>query len=273
MSAALVDPVEPEPEFVDRVKAAKEAARFVSLLTSSNEAKVEAWFAMQAVADLVGPASNVGVKGIHWYRPRGSTGLYGLQAQCVDGEFKTSTGGPGTLKEAREPKHLDVRIALFEKKIRELGGRSSAGIRPKGTTAALIAAVEASSGGKEWTAARKSASHILGRMVNVADAYGRDGVYPEASLAAHLSFIGFDNRAELIRAYPGRHEAAAKAMSLHRGEAKAAPRHTPSRAQVVRMVLKTGAPQGVCRELLRARMEGSSKAKALRAVNEAWRDA
>lgn len=259
-------------EFVNREKAESEAARAIGLLNQADHSKVEAWFAMQAVADQVGPASNVGVRRIRWDDRRHGRAEYALDATCVDGRLRDYMHAPTTLEEARRPENLQTAIAVLERKVNELGGLVSPNKRPNGVGVALREAVCSTPEGLEWFNARKSAIDILQAMVQVADAYGREGVYPPASLGAHRLFIGFTNRAELIREYPRTPAARAKCLALQ-GDTALEPHYAtkvPGR-YVSRLALRSGLAPTEARAILRAILNGRSKTKLLRAVNEAAR--
>lgn len=212
-----------EIEFVNRTLAVSEAARAISLLNQPDETKVEAWFAMQVVADQIGPRSNVGVRGISWeFETKRNRGKYRLYGQCHNGPVKTSTGGPMSLEAAILPDALEQPRKLLQKLLDEKGGLRQPDRRSIGTSAALMKAVSSSPEGLEWIKARTSAETTLLRMVNVADRYGRDGVCPRAGLIAHTYLIQFENCAELIREFTTQSAAWAKAQSLRLGDTKKA---------------------------------------------------
>lgn len=265
-------------EFVDRDKAVADATRAVGLLNTSDEAKVEAWFAMQAVADQVGPSSNVGVRHIRWEaagqpgRYTGNHARYDLAATCVEGRLRQFMRAPDSLDEARYPENLQSAVAVLERKIEELGGLVKPDKRPQGVGAALREAVCASPEGLRWYEARKCAKDLLGAMVQVADAYGREGVYAPASLGAHRLFVAFDDRAQLIRDYPRTPAARAKCLAL-RGGAQIEPEYAtkvPGR-YVSQLSVRAGVAPTEARAILRALLNGRSKTKMIRAVNEAAR--
>jgi hypothetical protein len=264
-------------EFVNREKAEAEAARAIGLLKASDESKVEAWFALQAVADLVGEASNTGIRGIHWTlgRRAGRSApepMYGLAAACVEGHVSTSMRAPATLEEACKPEALARATALFDRKILELGGRKADSSRSRGTGAALLAAVGATSEGERWIAARTSAPKILLLMVGVAAGYGRDGVCHWASLHAHKAFLEFDDRVALVREFPLSRAAFAKALSLRTGaDMIPRPKRWISDTMITKVALRSGVTQAESRVILRALIDGRSKTKLVRAVNEAAR--
>lgn len=263
-----------EIEFINREAAEAEAARAIGLLNASDADRVEAWFALQAVANQVGEAGNLGIRGIWWEAPRGGRrrGRYWLQARCIDGPIRTSTGAPATLEAAREPAQLAKARALLDRLVREKGGYTAASSkRPKGTGDALVRAVSASEEGAHWVEERREARGLLLDMVNVADAYGRQGVYPPACIRAHQCFIEFDDRAELVRRYPTAHAAGAKAMAL-RGRAVDIPTVRRVRVcgwQATKLAARTGVTAHEARVILSAVLDGRSKAKLVRAVNEA----
>lgn len=262
-------------EFVDREKAEAGAARAIGLLNQSDEAKVEAWFAMQAVADQVGPASNVGVRGVWWQDAnKHHKGHYKLYAECTNGRLQASAGRVDTLEEARDPERLARVVELLNTKVAEMGGFRELTRRRHGTSDALLRAVCASETGRAWAESIINPAEVLLRMVNVADAYGREGVNPRASLSAHRQFMAFPNRAELIREYPEQLRAKAKAMSLRNGEESPLPKYAApvvAESQVVRLALRSGVTRKEARIILRAMLDGRSKTKIMRAVNEAAR--
>lgn len=249
-------------EFVNREEAERQAARFVTLINAAERSKVEAWFAMQAVADQVGPNSNVGVRGISWRRQRGrSNAWYALRARCVDGWLNAVIAAPVTLNEARSPNALAGAVAVFDRKIADLGGRTS-GNRPKGTSRALRLAVDASPQGREWLGRVTSvtAQIRLLLMVNIADAYGRDGVNPDASLRAHAAFITFDDRASLVREHPDSTSANARvALIKHGDNAKLEPTKYVPRSIVTSLAIEAGVTKAEARMILRALLDGRSK--------------
>lgn len=264
-----------EIEFVNRELAEAEAARAIDLLNRADGVRVEAWFAMQAVADQIGPTSNVGVKGISWAAGRaGRRGQYSIQATCIDGERRTSTGAPPTLEEARHPEHLSKAQRILDRLVDEGGGLVKSR-RSRGTSTALVEAVAHAPAGRAWLDAHtdRAARAQLLAMVRVADAYGRDGICPHASLDAHVAFLAFPNRSELIRQFPTQGPAWGKAMSLRRGTEYAARpalrKLNISPSQVTRLAVRTGVTTQEARVILRAVMDGRSKAKLVRAVNEA----
>ena len=262
--------------FVNREHAEAEAARAIRLLNDSDESKVEAWFAMQAVANEVGTGSNVGIRGVSWTPGRAGGGrrwgpTYHFYGSCVNGYLNAAVAAPSTLEEARQPKFLDTAKATLERKIAEMGGLSEKQVRPPGTADALISAVQASPEGKEWLAARqpKSARLALGKMVRVADLYGREGVCPAASLDAHYRLAQFDNRVKLVREFPTTTEANAKAMSLRHGtddDLSVRRVEVPSRL-VTRLRRDAGVSRSEATAILRAVMHGRSKRQLVRAVN------
>jgi hypothetical protein len=262
-------------EFVDRDKAVAEAERAIGLLNASDEAKVEAWFALQAVADLVGSMSNTGVRGIYWAAtgPNGRP-AYRLQATCKHGRVATSTGAPPTLEQARSPEYLDRAVALLDKKIDERGGLLTQA-RPAGTGPALVDAVRATATGRDWADRNVNPAMRLLIMVKVADVYGRLGVFPSASVSAHYSFIGFEDRAKLVRAYPHAASAWAKARSLRQGlpqdEAPTPATICLPASQVATLAIRSGVTRREARTILRALLDGRTKAKLVRAINEAER--
>lgn len=264
----------PEVEFVNRDLAESEAARAVVLLNSSDEAKVEAWFAMQAVADQVGPASNVGVRGLAW-RPDGG-GCYKVQASCVDGRLWTTIGGPATLEEARSFEWLGRVRETFERLVSGRGGLSAPDYRPDGVGNALVEAVNASPAGREWLARFKGDPRgphkVLLNMVKVCDRYG-ENVYSGASLYAHIAFLGADDRAQLVREFPNSGAAKARAMSLRAGTAQIpeSPRVHIAPTKVNRLAIKAGVSRREARVILLALLEGRSKTKLMRAVAEGVR--
>lgn len=260
---------EPPIEFVDRAFAEAEAKRAIELLQQADGIKVEACFALQAVANQIGPASNVGLHGVSWAQAGPSRWRYNLSANCRDGLYRTSTGAPDTLEEAKQPEWLEKVSQVLEKMITQNGGLLPRA-RPAGTGEALISAVEASPEGIAWLAQR---SHHTGRqkllaMVAVADRYGRDGIYPPASITAHVSFITRDDRNELIRDFPESAAAAGKAMALKR-DIPMVPHRQVKSAQVRRLAVMSGVTQREARLLLYAVMDGRSKLKLVRAINEA----
>lgn len=266
----------PEVEFVNRELAESEAARAIGLLNQSDESKVEAWFAMQAAADQVGAASNLGVRGLAWVPNRtGSRGCYVMQLSCVDGHMQHKTGAPGTLKEAREARYLDKALALMARKVAELGGLARPDQRAAGTSAALMEAVQATEAGRLWLEGRKAAVTSLMQMVKVADLYGPDGVNPAASIEAHSVLLPFEDRAALVREFTTGPAARAKAMSLRHSidVLSVVPRtnREPTDHQAIRLALRTGVGKREARSILRALLNGQSKAKMKRAVDEAAR--
>lgn len=270
----------PKVEFINREEAEHHAARAVTLLNASDESKVEAWFAMQAVADQVGPASNVGVRGITWVadmrpdRPN-VLGKYTLRAACVDGHVSTTVKGPGSLIEARELIHLSKARAVWERKVRERGGLAHS-MRHRGTERAMRQAISATQVGRDWIAARtdKSVGVILIRMVRVADKYGREGIYPPAALRAHDVFASFEDRAELVRQFPNSSAAQAKATSLRYGGIVPPSKSVSAISQgaVTSLALRSGVSLKEARTLLRAKADGRSRMKLIRAVNLAFEE-
>lgn len=260
-------------EFVNREIAEAEAARAIELLNHSDESKVEAWFAMQAVADQVGTLSNVGTKGICWTLDRGR-GFYSIAISCKNGSLKTKTGAPPTLEEARTREFLGRAVAVMNRKAEELGGFAR-GHRPKGTLDALVEAVSATSEGRDWMDARTETTvrSLLSGMVSVADQYGRNGVNPAASLGAHLKFITFDDRAALVRDFPTASQAQAKYMALKLvkgGEfQRPVPKRSISAIRVANLAVRSGVDPSTARAILRAKMNGCSQTKLLRAVKMA----
>lgn len=259
-----------EMEFVNRDLAESEAARAIGLLNQSDESKVEAWFAMQAVADQVGPESNTGRRGISYKPKQGGFWQYGLNATCKHGVLATTTAAPKTRDAALDPAKLDKVEALLNRKIEELGGRAYTK-RPKGTGTALVEAVGASEAGRMWLASVATPEHWLLRMVRVADAYGREGVNPFAGLSAHDYLAKFENRAELIRDHVTSDQARGKSLSLQGRDVDVSrPQMTyvsPYRAAT--LAIRTGVTRAEARVILRAIMDGRSKAKLIRAINEA----
>lgn len=262
-----------EIEFVNRELAESEAARAVDLLNQSDAAKAEAWFAMQAVADQVGPASNVGVRGLSWTESAGNgktrTPRYSIQIACRDGYLVDYIKAPATLELGREPATLAAAAEVMQRRIAEMGGQADTR-RPSGTTAALVAAVEVTEEGRVWLAQRspEGGGNALRRMVRVADEYGREGVNAAATLTAHVRFLPFDDRAELVREFPSSESARAKAMTLKRGleTPVARPRTDIPRGVVWKLALRSGVTPQEARTILRARLDGRSTAKLIRAI-------
>lgn len=262
-----------EVEFVDRKQAEKDAARAIKLLNASDESKVEAWFALQAVANQVGPVSNLGVQGLSWRKHNGRY-VYSVWITCRDGLAATKTGAPATLTEARQEKHLAKGRAILARAISQKGGLPERPTRPKGTHDALVSAVSASPAGRIWidSLAPSSVMLRLGSMVRVADAYGREGINSHATLEAHVAFLTFPNRDELIRQFPATDQARLKARLLRAGGNMEPITYTPirvSEAQIKRLVARSGITHHEARIILRAFMDGRSKTKLIRAVNEA----
>lgn len=256
--------------FIDEAKAVSEAARAIGLLNQSDEAKVEAWFAMQAVADLVGPASNTGIRGISWSANKsGKAGVYNLQANCADGVASASLAAPATLDEARQPDRLRLAVAALDRACDKLGGRASLHQMSRGTGAALLEAVGQATDGAAWIESHPGAAQRLMTMVRVANAYGPDGVYAPAALAAHNAFITFHDRAKLIRAYPLVDSAQAKARWLN-GRSDVNPDTVPklSDSLVRKIAKRTGTRAAESRAVGRALMDGVTKRKLLRLVHE-----
>lgn len=190
-----------ELEFADRELALREATRAVELMNQSDEAKVESWFAMKAATDQVQEASNTGVRGItRAYDKARKKWFYAVQASCVTGRVATTTGSYVTEAEAIE--HQPVAEKLLARLIQERGGRTGASKNPfpQGTTSVLIELLQAAPEGRKWVNAVSTASARITvmRMVRVAQVYGREGVNPRASLAAHYALISVADRSEAI---------------------------------------------------------------------------
>lgn len=258
-----------DTEFVDHEKARAEAARFISLLKTARTTQVEAWFVLQGIADLVGPASNVGVLGLHWQ----PDGFYRFSVACAYGKLTDKLKAPKTLAEARVPNNLAKATAALERRIEEMGGRTamSAKRRPEGTSAALLAVVSETEEGQTWIehySSLRSAGEMLMAMVRVADAYERDGVYEGSTLGAHSAFLPFENRVELIREFPRQPQAIAKARAL-KGLNPLLGRHYARKAEVRALRKRSGASLKVCRAILEALMNGDcTEVQVLRAVKQ-----
>lgn len=199
-------------EFVNREEAEAHAAKALDLMTRSKDLveasfalSIEACFEWQAVANLVGPASNTGTRGITW-APTRSGYCYFLTAACVLDDVKTSIAtAAATPLEAREDRFLMPAAEALDRAASRNGGLRAPRMRAQGTGAAL--------GAVAGRADRKGIGALLG-MVSIADRYGREGVFEQASLSAHTSLVGFPDRADLIRAYPAANAAAKKARIL-----------------------------------------------------------
>jgi hypothetical protein len=161
-------------------------------------------------------------------------------------------------------------VDLLARKVAEKGGHTQPNMLPAGTGKALLEAVSATEAGREWISIRASAGERLLSMVRVANAYGLEGVNPAAGLTAHTEFLLFDDRAELIRRFPTWSQAAAKARALRAGlhDVQAEKTEVP-RTQVNQLAIRTGVSTREARTILRALMEGRSKTKLIRAVNQA----
>ncbi len=262
-------------EFVDREEAESDAERAIDLLDTADKANSDAWFLLQAVANMVGPASNVGALGVSWALANGRP-IYSLYAACRDGVVNTSTGAPATIEEARQSVNVEKAVSLLARNIAHKGGRLVREIRVRGTGDALVAAVGASAAGRAWIAEHAKPREQLLQMVKVADHYGRDGVNPRASLFTHLVLIKFEDRAQLVRQFPNAPQAQAKAAALGRGSHNSTPLQTsnaqewkPTRGQVIALSLHSGVTTREASAILRAVGNGRSRAKLLRAVNEA----
>lgn len=258
-------------EFVNREAAESEAARAIGLLNQSYEAKVEAWFALQAVADQVGPASNTGIRGIHWQpaaRTRGGGFEYRLRASCIDGRVDTSIKATA---DAKQPEALEKAQKALLRAINKAGGLTYKDtVRPNGTGAALVEAVSSTEEGRRWLASYKHPHEKLLMMVRVCDAYGRDGINISASLEAHKAFITFVDRRELILKYPGTFDAyAARARRLRDpGATDSAPKKV-SATTVRKIARSSGAPPKVTRAVLEALRDGTSEIKLRRLIKQA----
>lgn len=258
-------------DFVNRKLAEDGACEFVRLYDASNTSRLESWFVLQGVADQIGVESNTGRLGISYKPATGSCWQYGLYASCVDGPLSTTAAASKDRDEALSPERLDKVEELLNRKIAELGGRTRVK-RPKGTGEALVEALSGTTEGRRWVEATARPEHHLCLIVQVADEYGREGVNPRASLSAHIALLRFDERRSLILEYETAMAARAKAMSLGSvyridptKQIKVSPTH------VRRLAIRTGVSENEARTLLRAFMDGRSKAKLIRAVNEAAR--
>jgi hypothetical protein len=242
------------------------------LLNASDEAKVEAWFAMQAVADMVGPRSVLGVLGISWSPPGkgGKSGTYRLVATCQNGRVQQNIAAPPTLEEARGDRLL-LAIERLEHECSELGGRKRPP-RPRGTGRALVEATSASERGREWVSrvSPRTAENTLLSMVRVADAYGIEGINPLAPLDSHLAFVPFENRAELVREFSSPASAKCKAMSLRAGADNLPPlresaRVRPTPARVSALVARSGVKNpAIARTVLSGLMNNEATETSLR---------
>lgn len=216
-------------EFVNDAEARAHAESAVVLMASaetkrgeSYAADLEACFELQAVADLIGPESNTGVRGITWFLDsRRGRGVYAISAKCRDGHVRTTLKAPSTLEEALDPTTLQKAVDALARKVDAAGGVVSKSLdRPKGTGDALVEAVASSEPGLAWLATRanpRAARACLLSMVKVAERYGRNGVNPQAGLTAHLTLSELPDCAELIRAHPTR-DGALAAAARRRGK-------------------------------------------------------
>lgn len=263
-------------EFLDRKSADAHAERAIELLQQSGQAAVDAWFELQAVADLVVPASNVGIPGISWGLDKRGYGAYQLRATCVNGMIATTCGSSGarTIEEARDPERLRAVKATLDRRCLEMGGRTR-GKRPNGTQAALLDAVAASARGRRWIDGTKTAGNRLMAMVRVADAYGRHGVNPDASFDAHRLLMADPDRVRLIREFPTTVEAETKAISRRKrislDDARLrVTRYTVSPSKVARLAIATGISRSLARSILEEIHSGRDKDTIIAAVERGY---
>lgn len=274
-----------EIRFINRELAEADGKRFAVLQARSDESRIESWFALQAIADQVGPASNVGKRGMHWEPAKTSASgavvmgaTYHLVATCVDGMIRTSTGAPKTLEAARQEKNLAKPMALLQRLIKEKGGLRAPNRRPSGTSQALEQALAATPEGKAWLAAHRRPGPLLLSMVKVADEYGREGIYPSASLEAHVVFLPYEeDRIQLVREFSSGRSARGRALSLRptaiRNDKSGGPRGTSvSPRRVTQLAVRAGVPLDVARGILRGKANGVPKTRYLRAINMAYQD-
>lgn len=218
-------------EFVNREEAERLAARFVELQEASGEARVESWKALAGAAELVGPASNTGEKYIYWHKRGERKPEYRIQMKRADGTQMTAAMAAPAESEARTSPLLARAIAKRDELVaqRKAEGQEPELKRSSSLSAALEALVAATLAGRAWLDRVKptTARTRLGNIVRVVDAYGDEGLYPAAGLSAHVTFVTYPNRVELVRKYPSTDTASTAVARMSRGAAipkKAIPR-------------------------------------------------